>query len=308
MSRPMQAPIPADGLRELHDFVAQHPRLFVLSGAGVSTGSGIPGYRDEEGRWTRKPPVTAAGLPANGIRAKALLGAEHDRLADRRRRPAERGPRCAGPSRRGGPAPPAGDAERRRPAPAGRQRERPRAPRDASVASCASIAVRSSRGRRCNGCCEEANPEFAHAPATAAPDGDADLELRALDGFVVPACPSCGGVLKPDVVFFGDNVPRERVTAALAALDESDAMLVVGSSLMVYSGYRFCEHAERRGRPIAAINLGRTRADHLFALKVQRAVRGRARRSHRAAGCGAAVSFATGLLSPSRRPSARGRG
>jgi NAD-dependent SIR2 family protein deacetylase len=79
----------------------------------------------------------------------------------------------------------------------------------------------------------------------------------------------CGGMLKPDVVFFGEGVPRERVAAAMRGLEAADAMLVVGSSLMVYSGYRFCEHAHRIGKPIAAINRGRTRADHLFALKVE---------------------------------------
>ena len=76
-------------------------------------------------------------------------------------------------------------------------------------------------------------------------------------------------MLKPDVVFFGEGVPRDRVDVARAALEEADAMLVVGSSLMVYSGYRFCEHAQAIGKPIAAINRGRTRADHLFTLKVE---------------------------------------
>ena len=77
-------------------------------------------------------------------------------------------------------------------------------------------------------------------------------------------------MLKPDVVFFGEGIPRTRVDAARAALEEADAMLVVGSSLMVYSGYRLCEHAHAMGKPIAAINRGRTRADHLFTLKVER--------------------------------------
>jgi NAD-dependent SIR2 family protein deacetylase len=76
-------------------------------------------------------------------------------------------------------------------------------------------------------------------------------------------------MLKPDVVFFGEGVPRARVDAAFAALEAADAMLVVGSSLMVYSGYRFCERASALRKPIAAINRGRTRADHLFALKIE---------------------------------------
>jgi len=75
-------------------------------------------------------------------------------------------------------------------------------------------------------------------------------------------------MLKPDVVFFGESVPKDRVAAARAALDDADAMLVVGSSLAVYSGYRFCEWASAQRMPIAAVNLGRTRADPLLALKV----------------------------------------
>ena len=85
----------------------------------------------------------------------------------------------------------------------------------------------------------------------------------------MPPCTRCAGVLKPDIVFFGEGVPRDRVDAALKSLEQADAMLVVGSSLMVYSGYRFCEWADRMRKPIAAINLGRTRADHLLSLKVE---------------------------------------
>jgi NAD-dependent SIR2 family protein deacetylase len=75
-------------------------------------------------------------------------------------------------------------------------------------------------------------------------------------------------VLKPAVVFFGENVPRSRVDAALAALAGADALLVVGSSLMVFSGFRFCLAARELGKPVAAVNLGRTRADELLSLKV----------------------------------------
>ena len=105
--------------------------------------------------------------------------------------------------------------------------------------------------------------------AADAPDGDADLDGADFSSFEVPACRRCGGVLKPDVVFFGENVPRDRVDAALRHLDEADALLTVGSSLMVYSGYRFVERAARAGKPVAAVNLGRTRADALLALKVE---------------------------------------
>jgi len=114
------------------------------------------------------------------------------------------------------------------------------------------------------------NREIVANLAGPAPDGDADAELVDLDAFRIPACAQCGGMLKPDVVFFGEGVPRVRVTAAFTALAESDAMLVIGSSLMLYSGYRFCEYAHRSGKPIAAVNVGRTRADPLLSLKVER--------------------------------------
>jgi NAD-dependent SIR2 family protein deacetylase len=84
----------------------------------------------------------------------------------------------------------------------------------------------------------------------------------------VPDCPVCGGILKPDVVFFGEPVPRDRVARAFDGVANADALLVVGSSLMVYSGFRFAEAAAAAGKPIAAVNLGRTRADHLYALKI----------------------------------------
>jgi NAD-dependent SIR2 family protein deacetylase len=89
------------------------------------------------------------------------------------------------------------------------------------------------------------------------------------EAFAIPPCASCGGVLKPDVVFYGENVPRDQVAVAQTALEDADAMLVVGSSLMVYSGFRFAQMAARRGIPIAAVNLGRTRADDRLALKVE---------------------------------------
>ena len=114
----------------------------------------------------------------------------------------------------------------------------------------------------------EANPPWAMLDAAIAPDGDADLQQADFGDFVIPACVRCGGMLKPDVVFFGENVPRQRVDDAMAWLAGSDAMLVVGSSLMVYSGYRFAVAAKRLGKPIAAINRGVTRADDLLDVKV----------------------------------------
>ena len=135
---------------------------------------------------------------------------------------------------------------------------------------CGALSARSALQGRL----EASNPGVTGViPAGSAelrPDGDADIADP--DDFAVPGCEACGGVLKPDVVFFGENVPRERVDAALAALHRADALLVAGSSLMVYSGYRFAQAAAAAGKPIAAINLGRTRADELLALELEQPV------------------------------------
>ncbi|HEX8673819.1 MAG TPA: NAD-dependent protein deacetylase [Longimicrobium sp.] len=102
-----------------------------------------------------------------------------------------------------------------------------------------------------------------------APDGDAELSASVVESFRVPACEACGGVVKPDVVFFGENVPGERVQDAWGLFEEGDVLLVAGSSLTVYSGRRFIYRAEKEGVPIAIINIGPTRADDLAAVKVE---------------------------------------
>lgn len=112
------------------------------------------------------------------------------------------------------------------------------------------------------------NPTFALRTAEVAPDGDAELPPEELERFVVPACLDCGGVLKPDVVFFGDNVPRDRVEQAFALVDAAEVLLVVGSSLAVFSGYRFVLRAHERQIPVALVNLGETRGDGRAALKL----------------------------------------
>ena len=99
----------------------------------------------------------------------------------------------------------------------------------------------------------------------------ANLEATDLAGFRVPPCEACGGLLKPDVVFFGESVPKSRVAEAYARLERSDAVLVVGSSLMVFSGFRFVKTAAERGVEIALLNAGRTRADEFASVKIARA-------------------------------------
>lgn len=109
------------------------------------------------------------------------------------------------------------------------------------------------------------NPGFAEAGPTA-PDGDAEVGTAA--GFQVPPCLACGGVLKPDVVFFGDNVARPVLDAALGLFDEAEVLLVLGSSLSVWSGFRFVRRAAAHGVPVVIANLGPTRGDPFAALRI----------------------------------------
>jgi NAD-dependent SIR2 family protein deacetylase len=116
-----------------------------------------------------------------------------------------------------------------------------------------------------------ANPGFAeqHREVASRPDGDVDLDDTA--GFVVPDCDGCGGLLKPDVVFFGENVPPARVQRCYDAVDEltpDDALLVVGSSLTVMSGFRFVRRAARAGVPVVIVNRGATRGDDLATVRL----------------------------------------
>ena len=132
---------------------------------------------------------------------------------------------------------------------------------------CLGCGVSSSR-RHVQARLAELNPDFLDrlgAEVESAPDGDADLELT--DGFRTVACQACGGVLKPDVVFFGENVPKERVARAYALVDRvvaaGGALLVAGSSLTVMSGLRFVRHAQKSGMPVVIVNRGQTRGDDL---------------------------------------------
>jgi NAD-dependent SIR2 family protein deacetylase len=115
----------------------------------------------------------------------------------------------------------------------------------------------------------EANPGWLeeHSLALARPDGDVELEQTTR--FVVPTCQQCGGRLKPDVVFFGENVPKDRVARCYAELDQADSLLVSGSSLTVMSGLRFVRYAAKAGLPVVIVNRGVTRGDDLATLKIE---------------------------------------
>ncbi|MCV7039851.1 NAD-dependent deacetylase [Mycolicibacterium moriokaense] len=118
---------------------------------------------------------------------------------------------------------------------------------------------------------EAANPGFlerAEAVGGIAVAPDADAVVDDTESFTIVDCPRCGGILKPDIVYFGENVPKDRVEQAYSFVDEADALLVAGSSLTVFSGLRFVRHAAALGIPVAIINRGRTRGDDYAAVKV----------------------------------------
>jgi NAD-dependent SIR2 family protein deacetylase len=252
----------------LQDFIDRHSNLFVLTGAGCSTGSGIPDYRDGDGKWKRAQPVTyQAFMQDEATRqrywARSLIGWRrfHDAQPNDTHRALARLEAM------------------------GKTELLLTQNVDRLHQAAGSIRVIDLHGRldivRCMECDRrtsraelqeelgELNADWVHLDAALAPDGDADLESADFSEFETPYCRLCGGVLKPDVVFFGENVPRERVEDAAKHVEKADALLIVGSSLMVYSSYRFVDMAVRAGKPAAAVNLGRTRADPVLALKLE---------------------------------------
>jgi NAD-dependent SIR2 family protein deacetylase len=236
-------------------------RLVVLTGAGLSTDSGIPDYRGP-GSPARRPMTYQEFVSGPAARqrywARSHLGWSRMRRAepnDGHRALARLDPDLLITQNVDGLHEAAGS--RRLVALHGRIA-------DVVCLACRATTSRAALETRL----AEANPGFAEAHASAAtrPDGDVDLDDTA--GFVVPTCDSCGptGILKPDVVFFGENVPPARVQRcydAVDALSDSDALLVVGSSLTVMSGLRFVRRAARAGVPVVIVNRGPTRGDDL---------------------------------------------
>ncbi len=250
----------------LAEFVDRYAPVLVLTGAGISTASGIPDYRNDSGEWKRKQPVqhqvfmndpaarqrywarsmvgwpviqnatpNAAHLALAQLESSGLITRIVTQNVDRLHQKA--GSHAAIDLH--------GRADR------------------VICMSCNYTASREEQHARCT----EHNPLFRHHTATTAPDGDADLEMD-FSRFQVPDCPQCSGILKPDVVFFGDSVPKRRVESVMDTLDRSGALLVVGSSLMVFSGFRFCRQARQWDKPLALLNRGRTRADDIATMKL----------------------------------------
>ena len=235
-------------------------RVVALTGAGVSTESGIPDYRSPERRAQSRRPIQGPEFVRSPeVRrrywARAMTGWESFR--------------CARP----GPAHLAvakleasgvitrvitQNVDRLHHA-AGSQRiiELHGALAEVVCLGCGTIEDRDAVQERMR----RANLTWCGLGAVPAPDGDADLGDDAIATFEVPACLGCGGALKPRVVFFGENVARSVVDEALASVDDSDALLVAGTSLAVFSGYRFLRRAVDRGIPIAIVNRGPVRGE-----------------------------------------------
>lgn len=242
--------------------------VFVLSGAGVSTDSGIPDYRDEHGAWKGREPIQYRDFVASdAVRrrywARSMLGfpliqsatpnAAHRALADLEARGALSllvTQNVDGLHHR-----------------AGSQRVVDLHGRLDQVRclGCGALTARAALQSEL----EARNPGFSGVNAVAKPDGDAELSDVEYQHFELATCEACGGMLKPHVVFFGENVPAERVARSMAALERAKLLLIVGTSLMVFSGFRFARAAARLGVPIAIVNRGITRADDLSALTIQ---------------------------------------
>ena len=255
------------GFRDLVGLLRDR-RLVVLSGAGCSTESGIPDYRGPQTRrkartpiqyrdfmvdpsaqtryWARSAigwPRLARARPNDGHRALARM--EHVRLVrgiitqnvDRLHHAA--GSQCVV--------------------------ELHGALAEVCCLACHAVEPRQALQQRLL----DLNPGWQAQAAELAPDGDVELPAETTRAFRIPGCRLCDGMLKPNVVFFGENVPRERVEAAWRLLRDAEALLVVGSSLAVYSGYRFVLKASKEGLPVAIVNLGPTRGDSLARIRLE---------------------------------------
>ena len=244
-------------------------RFLVLTGAGISTPSGIPDYRDRDGvRRGRQPMMYQEFLAQAEARrrywARAMLGWPRVRQA----RPNAAHEALA-----------ALQAEQRI---TGLITQNVDTLHDQAGSRdvielhgslhrvlCLDCDQRSER-QQIQLLMEAQNPYLAGVDAVQAPDGDTLLDPAFEARFQVPHCPHCGGErLKPDVVFFGENVAPLTATRAVQAVEQADGLLVVGSSLMAYSAFRLCRAIKDQGKPLLAINRGKTRADELLDLKLE---------------------------------------
>jgi NAD-dependent SIR2 family protein deacetylase len=253
---------------DLAHWLSSVDSVAVLTGAGVSTGSGIPDYRDQNGEWKQavKPIQYAEFAGSEGFRrrywARSYVGWQRFGAAE----PNEAHFALAGMEA-------AGRIDTLITQNVDRLHSRAGSRRvidlhgDLGRVRCIDCGESSSR-RVFQDRLREANPGWHARVLEYRPDGDADLTEEGHTVFDVPECGACGGRIKPDVVMFGENVPRDRVDRSMAAVDRAAALLVAGSSLMVFSGFRFARRAHESGKPVAIVNRGKTRADTFATLKV----------------------------------------
>lgn len=258
----------SDTVDQLLEFFRRHPRWVVLTGAGASAGSGIPTYRDASGKWLRNRPIQHQEFIHFAAKRQRYWG---------RSMVGWPGVRDARPN-------PIHLALTRFEA-LGRMTLLITQNVDRLHQRAGTRHVVDLHGRLDRVLCLDCgagyereyiqqrllalNPDHVTFAAAARPDGDADLSDEQVAGVRTYDCEACGGLLMPDVVFFGGSIPRERVNRCEQALTEADGLLVVGSSLQVYSGYRFCKQAKALNKPLIIVNEGTTRADHLCDLKIQ---------------------------------------
>jgi NAD-dependent SIR2 family protein deacetylase len=261
---------------ELTSFIAKARRLVVLTGAGCSTQSGIPDYRSPGGAWSRHKPIHYASFVRSASVRKFYWARSY------------RGwPRFAAATPNAAHHALAALEQH------GRVHQLITQNVDDLHQEAGSRAVVQLHGRNRAVVCLDCRSEFARADiqerleslnrgwlgeapwqhlradeADFAPDGDAAVGDDVVRDFRVAECDRCGGVLKPNVVFFGESVPPEKVRVAMDRVDECDALLVVGSSLTVWSGFRFVRRACDRRVPVAIVNIGPTRGDDLAKLKI----------------------------------------
>jgi len=252
---------------ELVDFFAARETVTVLGGAGCSTASGIPDYRDDVGNWKNDRPVLFADFVSSArVRqrywARSFVG--WNRISSARPNRAhialamlERAGRinCLITQ----------NVDNLHRAAGSRNVIDLHGVLDRIRCLC---CRRTTLRREFQARLEELNPDRNVEVRAFTPDGDAQLARDDVERFSVPGCSACGGILKPDVVFFGEAVPVDRVHRARAFLQRSDALLIVGSSLMVFSGLRFARMAYAHGKQIAIVNRGTTRADGIASLRL----------------------------------------
>jgi NAD-dependent SIR2 family protein deacetylase len=252
----------------LADIIGASRRITVLTGAGCSTESGIPDYRSPGGSWTRHRPVQYGEfvrLPERRRRYWARSFVGWRRFASARPNGTHRWVVSLEESGRMTGLVTQNVDELHSLAGSRNQIELHGSNHRVICLDCRARWPREEHQAALAGC----NPAWSETTPSIAPDGDAPLEGDREQSFVVADCPFCGGIVKPDVVFFGESVPRERVTQAMAWLETSDLLLVLGSSLQVWSGFRFARAAHLGGIPIVSVNIGPNRADELFTLKVE---------------------------------------